>query len=105
MSVCCLKFNLIYYKGLFCTVRTNWGSSIFQTSFLKCNLFLKTQKYLIINSIKKTITQEQTATPKRLTPKYAKAIPVISAATPEMVEFVASIIDGKVITARVTYGT
>ena len=26
MSVCCLKFNLIYHKGLFCTVRTNWSS-------------------------------------------------------------------------------
>mgnify|MGYP003213419504 FL=1 len=27
MSVYCLKFNIDYHRGCFCTVRTNWGSS------------------------------------------------------------------------------
>ena len=54
------------------------------------------------NSIIKTAAQEQTATPKRLTPKYASPTPITSAASPDQTELVASIIAGKVITARVT---
>ena len=28
MSVCCLKFNIHYHSGSFCTVCTNWGSPV-----------------------------------------------------------------------------
>ena len=58
--------------------------------------------YLIINSNTKTTAQEHTATPKRLTPKYASNTPATSAAIPDQMLFVASIIAGKVITAKVT---
>ncbi len=33
MSVCCLKFNFNYHKGLFCTVRTKRGSSMVHPFF------------------------------------------------------------------------
>ena len=52
-----------------------------------------------------TTMQEQTATPKRLTPKYASRTPATRAASPDHMLLVASIIAGNVITARVTYGT
>ena len=48
------------------------------------------------------MAQEQTATPKRLTPKYARAIPETNAAIPDQILLVAFIIAGNVITAKVT---
>ena len=61
--------------------------------------------YFINNSAINTTAQEHTATPKRLTPKYAKSTPETSANAPDHILFVASKIAGKVITASVTYGT
>ncbi len=58
--------------------------------------------YHINNSKIKTTAQQLIATPKRLTLKYASTIPVISAATPDQMLFVASMIAGKVITESVT---
>ena len=45
------------------------------------------------------------ATPKRLMPKYESKTPITSAASPDHILPVAFIIAGKVIIARVTYGT
>ena len=56
---------------------------------------------LIINSHTNTIAQQLTATPKRLTPKYANKIPIINDISPANKLSVVSIIAGKVITAKV----
>lgn len=55
-----------------------------------------------MSSATKTTAQEQTATPKRLTPKYANNAPEINANKPDQKLFVASRIAGKVMTAKVT---
>ena len=69
------------------------------------NIYIYNLLFYKNNSIINTAKQEQTATPKRLTPKYARATPVTRAASPDQTDSVASMIEGKVITARVTYGT
>ena len=57
------------------------------------------------NSSTSTTAQQPTATWNRFAPNHAAAIPNTSAARPAMGEFVAWTMDGKVITASVTYGT
>jgi hypothetical protein len=57
---------------------------------------------LIIASTTKTTAQEQTATPNSPIPKYASKTPEIKAAIPDQIMFVASIMAGKLITAKVT---
>ena len=52
-----------------------------------------------------TVTELETATKKRLFPKYARAIATRNAASADQTLCVASSIAGKVITASVTYGT
>ena len=57
------------------------------------------------NSITKTITQADTATKNSPLPKYASAIAATRAIAAAIGDCVAESIAGKVITAKVTYGT
>ena len=61
--------------------------------------------YYINNSTMKTTTQASTDTGKSPAPSHARTIPAIKAINPETGLAVASNIDGKVMTASVTYGT
>ena len=61
--------------------------------------------YFIKSSITKTVTELSTATVKRPLPKYARSIATTSAARADIGVCVALSIAGKVITAKVTYGT
>ena len=54
------------------------------------------------NSIPNTTAQQMTATGRSPAPAYAAMIPIISASAPEMGDWVAWIMAGKVITASVT---
>ncbi len=57
------------------------------------------------NSMMNTVTQQKIETCKRLLPYHAVMTPTIRAANPDITLFVALIMAGNVITARVTYGT
>ena len=71
--------------------------SCFSSGFAYC--------FQIKNSSTSTIPQQAQATWKRLAPFQAVMIPMANAAAPASGEAVAVRIAGKVMTARVTYGT
>ena len=56
-------------------------------------------------SSSKTVRQQAVATKGRFLPCRAKNTPVAKAQKPETGDFVASMMAGKVMTARVAYGT
>ena len=61
--------------------------------------------YIRKNSRTSTTAQQPTATWNRFAPSHAAAMPSTSAARPATGELVAFTMDGKVMTASVTYGT
>ena len=71
----------------------------------KLILFAKIAGGFVKSSNTNTIAQADTATKNNPLPKYARSIAAISAAAAAIGDCVAESIAGKVITAKVTYGT